>query len=169
VCLLQPFVHGTWTDPQGTRPEHITLGFYAQEEVALAACRNSAPPLWAEATKGSRCSGCLEEFRSFKGPGHCRNCGQLVCAQCSRSRWPGGMVPPTYHNNERTVRVCDTCHLLALEFRRALKKGDYEAAREVYATGNVNTWMPFMLDGAKEVCDVVYKVRRVCVLPIVSV
>lgn len=152
VSLVQPFVHGQWTDPQGTRPGHITLGFFRTEEGALAACRNNAPPIWAEAVKGAACYLCHTGAAAlFKSPCHCRNCGQLVCAKCSRSRWPNGMLPATYHNNESRVRVCDACNHLALHFRRALKEGDAARARELFASGNVNAWNPYILEGSKEV------------------
>jgi len=153
VSLVQPFVHGQWTDPQGTRPGHITLGFFRTEEGALAACRNHAPPIWAEPVKGAACCYlCYTGAKAmFKTPCHCRNCGQLVCAKCSRSRWPNGMLPPTYHNNESRIRVCDACNHLALHFRRALKDGDAARARELFASGNVNAWSPFLVEGTKEV------------------
>jgi hypothetical protein len=152
LSLVQPFVHGQWTDPQGTRPGHITLGFFRTEEGALVACRNHAPPIWAEAAKGAACYLCHTGSKAlFKSPCHCRNCGQLVCAKCSRSRWPHGMLPPTYHNNESRVRVCDACNHLALHFRRALKEGDVVRARELFASGNVNAWSPFVVEGRKEV------------------
>lgn len=152
VSLVQPFVHGQWTDPQGMRPGHITLGFFRTEEGALAACRLHAPPIWAEAAKGAACYLCHTGAAVlFKSPCHCRNCGQLVCSKCSRSRWPNGMLPATYHNNESQVRVCDACNHLALHFRRALKEGDAARARELFASGNVNAWSPFIIEGAKEV------------------
>ncbi len=151
VSLVQPFVRGLWTDPQGTRPGLITMGFYGTEEGALAACANNAPPVWTEPSKGCICYMCQGGAKSLhKSPLHCRNCGQLVCAKCSKSRWPRGMVPPTYHNNERTVRVCDGCNHLAWNFRRALKEGEKMRALELYASGNVNVWSPYVLEQVRE-------------------
>lgn len=144
-------MRGLYTDPQGTRPPYITMGFYGTEEGALAACRNHAPPVWAEPVKGCVCYMCHGDGKSlYKTPLHCRNCGQLVCRKCSKSRWPQGMLPPTYHNNERTVRVCDACNHLTWNFRRALKEGDRTRALELCASGNVNIWTPFLVESVRE-------------------
>jgi len=151
VSLVQPFVRGLWTDPQGTRPGYITMGFYSTEQGALAACCNHAPPVWAEPLKESICYMCLEyRKKMYRSPLHCRNCGQLVCPKCSKSRWPRGMLPSTYHNNESTVRVCDACNHLAWNFRRALKEGDRIRALELFASGNLNIWMPFIIESVRE-------------------
>ena len=150
VSLVQPFVRGLYTDPQGTRPAYITMGFYGTEEGALAACRNHAPPVWAEPAKNCACYMCLDGKNLYKSPLHCRNCGQLVCRKCSKSRWPQGMLPSTYHNNERTVRVCDACNHLAWNFRRALKDGDRTRVLELCASGNVNIWTPFLVESVRE-------------------
>ncbi|KAM3577540.1 hypothetical protein VYU27_000703 [Nannochloropsis oceanica] len=150
VSLVQPFVRGLFTDPQGMRPAYITMGFYGTEEGALAACRNHAPPVWAEPVKGCVCYMCLDGKNLYKSPLHCRNCGQLVCRKCSKSRWPQGMLPSTYHNNERTVRICDACNHLAWNFRRALKDGDWTRVLELCASGNVNIWTPFLVESVRE-------------------
>jgi hypothetical protein len=151
VSLKQPHLKGAWSNPQGTRPDVVTVGFYATEEGAVAAAQNTAPPLWLPYAPGAACSGCYHDFSSVHSAHHCRNCGQLVCSSCATGRWAGSMLPPTYHNNESHVRVCVSCHRLALAFRRALKHGDEGMAYELYTTGNVNIWTPYVIEKSHEV------------------
>jgi hypothetical protein len=54
------------------------------------------------------------------------------------------MVPATYHNNERSVRVCDNCHSNADNFADALRVGDLEKAMSIYSHGNINVHCPFI-------------------------
>lgn len=60
-------------------------------------------------------------------------------------------MPATYHNGESTVRVCESCDRYSQTFYRALKLGDLGLAMDVFETGNVNPWMPFVEDKRKEV------------------
>ena len=55
------------------------------------------------------------------------------------------MLPPTFHNRERMVRVCDVCHLLTVTFADALCRGDHILAIETYCTGNINLFCPLTI------------------------
>ena len=72
---------------------------------------------------------------------HCRNCGYLCCSKCS-SKWPNVMLPTTYHNNEKLVRICDNCNYLTERFMNALLMGNYEETLAIYTIGNVNLHTP---------------------------
>jgi len=48
-------------------------------------------------------------------------------------------------NNKKCVRVCDCCHVLMMQFVKALREGDLVKARALYATGNVNVHQPYSL------------------------
>jgi len=57
-----------------------------------------------DSNSGKRCARCLENFTLFHRRHHCRNCGALVCHDCSSHREAlpqKGYVDP--------VRVCDQC------------------------------------------------------------
>ena len=61
-------------------------------------------PLWDVDTESTRCSQCSAAFGTFKRRRHhCRQCGKLVCGQCSGKTW---RMPP---DNEKK-RVCDRCY-----------------------------------------------------------
>lgn len=55
------------------------------------------------------------------------------------------MLPPTYHNNERFVRVCFPCQAIHERFVMALWAGDAESALALFSTGNINLHMPHLL------------------------
>eukprot|EP00055_Hartaetosiga_balthica_P004933 m.13731 g.13731 ORF g.13731 m.13731 type:complete len:285 (+) comp4190_c0_seq2:83-937(+) len=62
------------------------------------------PPLWVEDSNAATCSLCNKNFNIFKRRHHCRDCGLLVCGECSmNSKTLSHGVNSTRH------RVCDTC------------------------------------------------------------
>ncbi|CAN0317558.1 unnamed protein product, partial [Hapterophycus canaliculatus] len=92
------------------------------------------------------CSECNSNFRAVlaRRRHHCRNCGRLVCTSCAMRFWPKTMLPPSYRigSTERKVRVCRTCYSAGNDFRRALLRGSYSEAIEVYNRGCVNLRAP---------------------------
>eukprot|EP01041_Mallomonas_annulata_P008854 gene8854-18344_t len=129
--------------PQGNRSAVILLAVCNSKETALRICQANAPPVWMGIGDMCICSICQHESALMRQIHHCRNCGVYVCNFCSSKAWPASMVPATYHNNQRTVRVCDSCHYLMTTFAGALEAGDVHTALSCYDTGNVNLYCPF--------------------------
>lgn len=145
IVLKQFKLKKNENSPQGSRPDQAALGDCVSEEVCRDLCESFAPPAWAEkgAAENSSCTLCKVAFTMFSKPHHCRNCGYLVCTQCSDKLWPSSMVPSTYHNNEKIVRVCHSCHFLTEQFIVALRKGDFNLVRTLYSSGNINLHQPY--------------------------
>jgi len=60
--------------------------------------------------------GCLQQFSLLNPRHHCRMCGRLVCAACSKDRL---MLPPRFGATE-PQRVCAACSPLLQPFQRQL-------------------------------------------------
>lgn len=131
--------------PQGNRPHQIVLGSCATREICVDLCESVSPPIWSGKDDPQSCIYCTVKFTMFNAGHHCRNCGYYVCSNCSEKNWPGSMLPATYHNNEKLVRICHGCHYLTESFITALKTGDYSSAVAIYASGNVNLHSPYTL------------------------
>merc|ERR1719264_2380433 len=58
---------------------------------------------WADDADASNCSSCGGQFTITNRKHHCRNCGQIFCADCS-----GRSAPMA--NYKKPQRVCDPCH-----------------------------------------------------------
>jgi hypothetical protein len=146
VTLHQPNLAASWSTPQGTRPNELMVGATFETEIQATLAANAmAAPRWDATNERNSCILCHKNFALFRRPHHCRNCGYHVCAQCSNRKWPATMVPHTYHNNEKKVRICDGCHFFMDTFRAALIHGDEELARRTYDTGNVNLYCPYTI------------------------
>lgn len=148
VSLKQPHLKRSETSPQGNRPDEIILGDCATDAIARDLCECYAPPVWMSKQtvgQGNVCTLCQVSFSMFSQPHHCRNCGYLICGQCSDKIWPGSMLPETFHDDEphKMVRVCHACHCLADLFVVALCQGDYQTVRALYASGNINLHQPY--------------------------
>jgi len=59
-------------------------------------------PVWMNDNEVSKCPVCSSNFTFTRRKHHCRACGRVVCASCSRNR----SSLPAYQNIER---VCDNC------------------------------------------------------------
>lgn len=70
-----------------------------------------AAPLWEPDGKITDCNGCQRKFSVVRRKHHCRDCGTVVCGQCSSQK----IVLPI--SNNKSVRVCDTCYELRLSKR----------------------------------------------------
>lgn len=138
LTLRQPQLRRQDRSPQGNRPDTLQLGACPTRSICEDLCRSVAPPVWQSKTSSSTCRLCRVPFSMFRVGHHCRNCGYLVCPACSDKLWPASMLPPTYCHEEKVVRVCHLCHLLAEHFVAALKAGDERLALAVYASGNLN-------------------------------
>lgn len=62
-----------------------------------------AAPVWEPDAKTVDCPWCQRKFTVVRRRHHCRDCGDVVCGQCSSQK----LVLPT--SNGKTVRVCDRC------------------------------------------------------------
>ena len=61
-------------------------------------------PLWTPDAQSNCCSLCKTEFSTFFRRHHCRQCGTLVCDNCSNRRV---LIP---HLSNLPVRSCDSCY-----------------------------------------------------------
>jgi len=59
-------------------------------------------PLWVQDIASTKCQLCSQSFTFFVRRHHCRNCGFLVCNDCSLNR---ARIP----TETKAVRVCDPC------------------------------------------------------------
>lgn len=57
---------------------------------------------WADDSEVSECKSCACAFNLRNRKHHCRNCGQIFCADCSAKT---ANMP----NYKKPQRVCDTC------------------------------------------------------------
>ena len=128
--------------PQGSRPDKLSLDACPTRELCVDLCESMAPPCWAGKDECKECNLCNVRFSMFNKGHHCRNCGYVVCLNCSDKIWPSSMIPQTYHNEEKMVRVCHSCHYLQEMFIQALRDGDEQMVRAIYASGNVNLYNP---------------------------
>lgn len=66
--------------------------------------RETKPTLWVPDHAATSCMSCHTTFWLVSRKHHCRNCGQIVCAECSTNSLP---LPSEqlYH----PVRICDLC------------------------------------------------------------
>ncbi|KAI0229382.1 FYVE, RhoGEF and PH domain-containing protein 2 [Lamellibrachia satsuma] len=63
-------------------------------------------PIWIKDDKASSCMQCSAKFTTIFRRHHCRACGHVVCANCSRHK----MALP--YDDNRMNRVCDKCYNL---------------------------------------------------------
>lgn len=93
--------------------------------------------------KANLCHICESKFALLRRPCHCRNCGVVICKECSVV-WPSKMIPDTYNfKKENSVNVCLSCDWLSNNFRLALLEGDQDKSVALHATGNINLHAPF--------------------------
>jgi hypothetical protein len=167
ISLKQTQLKRNEPSPQGNRPETITLGPCQTREICVDLCESMAPPTWSGKDDCKECTVCATRFTMFNKGHHCRNCGFLVCTSCSDKIWPSIMIPPTYHNEEKIVRVCHTCHYLTELFVAALRDGDETMVRTIYASGNINIYNPFACyaNSAYAVSDLFHSLSFVYTFP----
>ncbi len=58
---------------------------------------------WADDAEATNCNKCSGQFTLTNRKHHCRNCGQIFCAECSSRQ----AAMPNY---KKPQRVCDLCH-----------------------------------------------------------
>lgn len=68
--------------------------------------RQSFAPLWTPDKNSSSCQKCRNAFSLISRRHHCRNCGAIVCDNCSKKR-----IKLEHVDQHRQVRVCDACFL----------------------------------------------------------
>ena len=60
-----------------------------------AESRLGAPVAWQHGSDA--CSLCSHTFGIINRKHHCRNCGGLICGDCSAKRWKSAMLPEPFH------------------------------------------------------------------------
>ena len=135
--------------------KHKAFSFHDEKAARASAYANSPPVLIPFGTT-SQCMLCDTSFTFLRRPKHCKNCGIIICGDCS-TRWNTKMLPETYNCKTSTlglgksVRVCVSCDAVTKRFKNALIMGRYDMAVEGYLTGNVNLRCPFVFKGEKEI------------------
>ncbi len=117
------------------------FSFRSEEEAKETAYVN-APPKMIPFNMASHCFTCDSKFTVFRRASHCRNCGVCICKPCSVT-WSKAMLPETYNARNSRVKVCPTCDYISYLFRHALLEGDFDMAKKLYMTGNINLRCPF--------------------------
>lgn len=127
------------------RTDTLKVGTFDTAYEADRAGECFCSPLWQEYRANSRCAVCGSGFKGLKRKHHCRNCGRLVCGNCSNHCWIPTMLPFTYRvdKNERVVRVCSPCYESNERFREALLSGSSEQAMGAYEMGCINLRVPY--------------------------
>ncbi|XP_052773317.1 RUN and FYVE domain-containing protein 2-like isoform X1 [Mya arenaria] len=63
---------------------------------------------WASDKEVTNCKQCEKAFSVARRKHHCRNCGEIFCAECSDNKMP-------HPSSSKPVRVCDSCHEILLQ------------------------------------------------------
>lgn len=63
---------------------------------------------WASDKDATNCKQCSKLFSVARRKHHCRNCGEIFCAECSDNKMP-------HPSSSKPVRVCDTCQEVLLQ------------------------------------------------------
>ena len=143
------------SDMSATEPKAKQKAFsFNDEKVARASAYANSPPILIPRGTKSQCMLCDTSFSFLRRSKHCKNCGIIICADCS-TRWNVKMLPETYTTKStlglnKNIRVCVSCDAVAKRFKNALIMGRYDLAVEGYLTGNVNLRCPFVFKGDKE-------------------
>jgi hypothetical protein len=137
-----------------TKSKQKAFSFHDEKSARASAYANS-PPILIPFGTTTQCMLCDTSFTFLRRPKHCKNCGIIICADCS-TRWNVKMLPETYNNKStlglsKSVRVCVSCDAVAKRFKNALMMGRYDIAVEGYLTGNVNLRCPFVFKGEREI------------------
>lgn len=138
LTMKQPYKKNK--SPQGGRTDRVYLGALSSASRAKRMGDAMAPPVWVSKESSTNCVICdCSLAGGYLGQlgNHCRNCGHRVCTKCS-TKWPSSMIPATYHNNEKHIRVCDSCDILVERFADALRLGKLEESQAIFSTGNIN-------------------------------
>ena len=131
-------------DTEKVEDTNFTMTFQTLQE-ARSACAVFAPPRMHSFIDSPKCHICQKSFNKIlRRPAHCKNCGVCVCSSCSIN-WPSSMLPLPFHKakRKRNYRVCMACDWLSTVFRQALLSGDFEKAKALERSGNLNTRTPF--------------------------
>lgn len=92
---------------QASRLTFPVLRFFASaihtSEMDYPIFRHYSAPIWIEDSCASKCQQCETSFSLFRGRHHCRICGGVICAACSRKRFMTSSRSPLF-------RICDLCH-----------------------------------------------------------
>lgn len=139
-------------------------GSYASKQQCIQITTANTPPQWKIQSKLSCCSICEESFNKYLKAENCRNCGQLVCPDCSDETWPSTMIPVTfYEKNSLHIRICSACIKTTNSFIAALRSGDLETVQCLYKYSNVNLHLPYSI-----LPDAPYPVSSYCIPRFIS-
>jgi hypothetical protein len=97
-------------DTPGSVMKLTGIDSYGQHQLQFRV--NGAPP-WIDDSARSKCALCKAVFGTFTRKHHCRRCGEIVCANCSKHtknvRSPAVNPKKEKDAEKQPVRVCDTC------------------------------------------------------------
>ncbi|GKZ01183.1 hypothetical protein MPSEU_001069700 [Mayamaea pseudoterrestris] len=113
------------------------------EKQAICLAKSWTPPRMLPFGEAKACHIGQTKFALLKRPCHCKNCGVVVCRDCTVT-WPSKMLPDTYNRKDSgSLNVCKSCDWLCNAFRLALLEGDFDQAVALVETGNININSPF--------------------------
>ncbi|CAJ0587641.1 unnamed protein product, partial [Mesorhabditis spiculigera] len=114
-------MHTAFSRPDNLRPAPITVIIPAKDHKSLLVGdgvgrvwqwvigeegTGSRADHWVQDVARQRCTHCHHKFSIADRKHHCRNCGQIFCAKCSRFE-----SHITHMKISRPVRVCQNCYL----------------------------------------------------------
>ncbi len=92
-----------------TLQEETGINNYGKHQLKV---RIQGAPPWIDDSARTRCALCPNTFGVFTRKHHCRRCGEIVCADCSKHtkvvRFPA-VIPKSTEPEKQPVRVCDLC------------------------------------------------------------
>ncbi len=92
-----------------TLQEETGINNYGKHQLQV---RIQGAPPWIDDSARTRCALCPKTFGVFTRKHHCRRCGEIVCADCSKHtkfvRYPA-VIPKSTEPEKQPVRVCDLC------------------------------------------------------------
>jgi hypothetical protein len=155
IATINTNQKGVATNPK-TASKYLKAFSFSSEQEAREAAIANAPPKMIPFDQSPNCFVCRGKFAVFRRACHCRNCGACVCSACTTA-WYSKMLPETYNlKNESVVKICKNCSHLTDSFRKALLKGDFEAALNLYATGNINLRCPLPATSGTKKSEIMY-------------
>jgi len=101
-----------------TPEDKITWLKHFSEQIPLAKVASGAQalkdkdeaPVWVPDIAAEECAICKHAFKVFKRKHHCRKCGLVVCADCSKHS-----IMVLAVDKDDTVRVCNNCYRASVD------------------------------------------------------
>lgn len=100
----QRYSHQALDESNAVRDQHVSVERRQRHHGSSRSRRQRGPPVWVPDQLVVACSCCNASFTLFRRRHHCRACGQIFCADCSKFT-----KNLNYWGYNRPVRVCEAC------------------------------------------------------------